>query len=151
MAEETPKPNYFGSPMVLGLFVLVAIALWRAPDIIQAVNPPPVVNPDIPPGPQPFVSLSQRVKQAFSDSPDAALRYAALYAVAQGVVSDETRSPRQIQEEIGKAVKLMGLSHDELKPIVAQHLEPYSGTNPDRAAWAAAVKQLSEACRAAGG
>lgn len=62
MADETPKPNYFGSPVVLGVFVLVAIGLWRAPDIIQAVNPPPTVNPI----PTPVSDFPSKVRQSLT-------------------------------------------------------------------------------------
>lgn len=147
--ENDVMRKWAGSPAVMVFAVLAAVAIFRAPEIIKAINPvaPGPVSPD---NPQPIVDLETRVKQAMAADPSAALKYAALYQVAQGVVSDDSRSARQIQQEIERSLKLLGLeSSPEFISIVRQHLGPYGGANPDRAAWNAALGQLSEACRKA--
>lgn len=50
MTDEAPKPNLFGNPVVAGVFVLVAIGLWKADAIIEAYRRP-VVIPDVSPTP----------------------------------------------------------------------------------------------------
>jgi len=110
----------------------VVVVLWP-------VGSPTDVSPEL-------SELATEIQSQLSDAPDdTAAMYAGWFFAMRDTLTESDEKTARIRQAWIESKRTLGVP-SLLGEIAARELKPYDGEKPDRAAYAAAVERLGNAC-----